>query len=361
MRFKKNLLKIKPYTPGKPIDEVKRELGLSKVIKLASNENPFPPSSKVLAAIKRASLDVNRYPDGGCFKLRAEVSKQLKIKKDQLIFGNGSDEIIVLALRAFAGPQDEVLIAKPTFLVYSIASKVLGAKVKEVPVKNFHYDLPLMKKAITKKTRVICIANPDNPLGTYIKSKDLEDFLKSVRKDILVLIDEAYFELAKAVDYPDSIKLLKKYKNILITRTFSKAYGLAGLRVGYGVGRSELIDVLNRVREPFNVNSIAQEAALACLKDKAYYRRVAKIIADEKEALYVKLSEMGLTYLKSETNFILIDVKNKNAVIAKKLLQKGVIVRNMQAWGLNNFIRITVGTTQENKKLINALKQVLGV
>lgn len=356
---KKNILTVKPYLPGKPIDEVKRELGLRDVIKLASNENPYGPSAKVYRAIVEAAKDVNRYPDGNCYYLRQELARQLDVMPNQLIFGNGSDEIIVLAARAFAGEGDEVVIARPSFLIYEIASRISGAAIKLVALKNFRYDLEGMKKAITKKTKIIFIGNPDNPAGTYVTQKQVEDFLKGIRRNILVFIDEAYFEFVKKDDYPDTIALLKRYKNIITTRTFSKMYGLAGLRVGYGMADSELISLLDRVREPFNINSLAQAAALACLRNKNYYRKLLKIINGQRKYLYRCFKDMGLPFVDSVTNFILLDVGRNSMDASQQLLKKGVIVRDMGFWGLDTYIRVTIGTPRENQKFVKVLKETL--
>ncbi len=326
---KKRILDIKPHQPGKPIEEVRRELGFKNVVKLASNESPYGPSAKVVKAIEKAARDINRYPEGSCFYLRQELAKHLRVPEDRLVFGNGSDEIIVLALRAFVNAGDEVIIARPSFLVYEIASRVEGAVVKSIPLKDFRYDLSGMLKAVTRKTKIIFIGNPDNPAGTYVTDKQLKSFLRNLRRDVLVLIDEAYYEYVSAGDYPDSIALLKSYKNVITTRTFSKMYGLAGLRIGYGIARREIVDILDRVREPFNVNSLAQAAAVACLKDQGYYRRMAKQIKQQKQYLYQQLSGMGLAFVKTAANFILIDVKVKSTKISRQLLRRGVIVRDM--------------------------------
>jgi histidinol-phosphate aminotransferase len=348
---------INPYVPGKPIEEVKRQLKLNSVIKLASNENPYPPSPKVIAAMGKAAREVNRYPDGGCFVLRQALTKHLKINENQLIFGNGSDEVIVLAVKAFVGKGDEVIIAKPSFLVYDIASRLAGAKVHEVPLKNFRYDLPAMKSKLNAHTKIVFIGNPDNPCGTFINTKEAEDFMKAVGKNTLVFFDEAYFEYVHAKDYPDTLKMMKKYPNLMVTRTFSKMYGLAGLRVGYGIASEGIIDILNRLREPFNVNSLAQAAAIAALADQAYYHRIAKDVETQRQYLYRSLKGLGLKYEISFTNFILIKVKQASQT-AQALLRKGVIVRDMTVWGLSDYIRVSIGTAQENKRFIKTLKEV---
>lgn len=355
----KHILDIQPYVPGKPIEEVQRQLGLKKVYKMASNENPFGPSPKALCSMRRSLKDLNRYPDANCFYLRQEIAKRLKVQANQLIFGNGSDEIIVLATRAFIQKGDEVVIAHPTFLIYDIASRINAARVVKVPLRNFRYDLSAMLSAITSKTKIIFIANPDNPTGTYVTKKEVENFVKAVPSDILIFLDEAYYEYAPKKDYPDSFSLMQRHKNVLFTRTFSKFYALAGLRIGYGVGDHSLIDILNRIREPFNVNSIAQEAALAALSDKKYYQSIFRKNEKEKKRLYEKLKKMGVFYVPSATNFILIDIKQKGSQVFQRLLQKGVIVRDMTGWGFDTFIRVTVGDRHQNDAFIKHLKEIL--
>ena len=353
------IYKIKPYIPGKPIDEVKREMGLKSVIKLASNENPYPPSSKVLAAVNKAAREINRYPDGGCFVLRRILAKKLNVDDDQLIFGNGSDEIIVLAVKAFAAKGDDVIIAKPSFLIYEIASTLSGARLHQVPLKDFRYDLEGMKAKINARTKIIFIGNPDNPAGTYISQRQTEDFLRSVPKSTLVFFDEAYFEFVQARDYPDTIALMKKYPNVITTRTFSKIYGLAGLRIGYGVASPEIIDILNRLREPFNVNSLAQAAAVAVLADEAHYRHIAREVQVQRQYLYRSFDRMDIAYEKSFTNFIVVNVGSDSSLIAQALLKKGVIIRDLAVWGLKGYIRVSIGSAAENKRFIKSLGEIL--
>ena len=353
------IYKIKPYVPGKPIDEVKREMGLKSVIKLASNENPYPPSPKVLAALNKASREINRYPDGGCFVLRRILAKKLNVDDDQLIFGNGSDEIIVLAVKAFAAKGDDVIIAKPSFLIYEIASTLSGARLHQVPLKDFRYDLEAMKAKVNLRTKIIFIGNPDNPAGTYISQRQTEDFLRSIPKSTLVFFDEAYFEYVQAKDYPDTLSLMKKFPNVMTTRTFSKIYGLAGLRIGYGVASPEIIDILNRLREPFNVNSLAQAAAVAVLADEAYYRNIAKEVQEQRQYLYRSFDRMDIAYEKSFTNFIVVNVGSDSSLIAQALLKKGVIIRDLAVWGLKGYIRVSIGSESENKRFIKTLGEIL--
>lgn len=354
------ILNVAPYQPGKPVDEVKRELGLKKAVKLASNENPFGPSADVLKAIAKAALDINRYPDGGCFYLRVALAQGLKVKKRQLIFGNGSDELIIMALRAFVEPGDEVIVSHPSFAVYAIGSKIAGAALKIIPMNNFRHDLTAMAKAVTRKTKMIFIDNPGNPSGGYVTDQEMRRFLTKIPKGVPVFLDEAYYEYAASKrDYARSLPLLKRYSNLIVARTFSKMYGLAGLRIGYGIASIEMIDILNRVREPFNVNAIAQAAAIACLKDKPYYQNALKVLNQQRRYLYKEFKAMGLNYIPSTTNFVLVDVKQNSKKISDALLHKGVIVRDMAPWGLKTFIRITIGQPKENQQCIAALKKIL--
>ncbi|MEE9500313.1 MAG: histidinol-phosphate transaminase [Candidatus Omnitrophota bacterium] len=356
---RKEILKVKPYTPGKPIEEVKRELGLKEVIKLASNENALPPAPAALRAAKRALLTVNRYPDGGCFYLKKALARRLAVRPENIIVGNGSDEIIILALRAFLKRGEEVVIAKPTFLIYELASRIAGAKIKFAPLKDFRYDIPGMARLISGKTKLIFIANPDNPTGTYVTKKEIDFLVSSAPTHTILYFDEAYFEFAKnRRDFPNTMKYIKN-KNIIITRSFSKIYSLAGLRIGYGIAKREIIDCLNRVREPFNVNSVAQAAAHVSLNDKSYIERTIKFVEKAKSFLYKELDSLGLKYIPSVTNFVLINTGKDSKKVYRKLLKRGVIVREMSPWKLTSFIRVTVGTMRENRKFIKALKDIL--
>ena len=359
-RANRNILKIKPYIPGKPIEEVKREFGLKSVIKLASNENPYGPSPKVLKAIAQEAKSLNRYPDGTCFALRQELSRRFKVGPEQLVFGCGSDETIVLALRAFVNEGDEVVMAKPSFLVYSIASTSVGATLREVPLKGLRYDLVAMKQAINQKTKIVFIGNPDNPSGQYPTKAEIAEFLDGFPEDVLVFFDEAYFEFAASQkDYADTLALLKTRKNIIVARTFSKIYGLAGLRIGYAIASSEVADLMNRAREPFNVTSLAQVAAIAAFKDGAYYKRILKELDRERSRVCRELEKMGVEVSQGATNFIQVKVPRDSREISLALLKKGVIIRDMSVWGLENYIRVTIGTPSENAKFLKALKDVL--
>jgi len=357
---KKHLLKIKTYKPGKPIEEVKRELGLKEAIKLASNENALPPSRRVLSSIIRTAGRLNRYPDSDCFYLKRELAKRFRLSPSNFIIGNGSDEIITFCVRTFLKKGEEVIIAKPTFLVYDIVSRVENARIRHVPLRDYRYDLDAMKRAVTKKTKIIFVANPDNPTGTYVTKAEVDRFMSGLRKDIVVFFDEAYYEFAKDLrNYPNTLKFLKNKRNVIITRSFSKIYSLAGLRIGYGIADKGMIEDMGKVREPFNVNSLAQEAAIASLKDDDFVLKTKRLTEEGKNFLYDQLDCMGIMYIPSATNFILLNIGKAAPKIYNRLLKKGIIVRNMQGWGLSDFLRVTVGTKIENKKFIKALEEVL--
>lgn len=350
--------RVMPYTPGKPIEEVKRELRLRRAIKLASNENPLGASPKALAAIREALPGLHRYPDSHAFYLTRALSRKLKVASDQIIVGNGSDELITLALRAFVDPGQEVITAKPTFLIYRIAAQIAAARLREIPLKNLRYDLVRMRQAVGPRTKIVFIANPDNPTGTYVTKTELARFFAGLPKRVIVFLDEAYAELADAKDYPDTRRYLKTHP-VIITRTFSKAYGLSGIRVGYGLGPRELIQAMHRVREPFNVNALAQAAARAALSDSAHLAATRRLLRREKPFLYRGLAKLGLKAVPSAANFILFRVGPRAGQVARGLLRRGIIVRDLRAWNLPNHLRVTVGLPSENRAFMKALKEEL--
>ena len=359
IKVDETLKKIRGYIPGKPVEELKRELRLKEVYKLASNEIPFPPLY-IKKVVEKELKNINRYPDGNCFYLREKIAKKFRIKENQIVFGNGSDEIVVLVLRSFIREKnDEVIVGFPTFLIYELQSKIHQAKVLRVPFKNYRYDLEGMLRAITKKTRIIFIANPDNPCGTYLSHKEIEKFLEKVPSEVIVFFDEAYYEFVEKRDFPKDLSFLKKRKNLIITRTFSKAYGLAGLRIGYAITSFPIAHILNKVREPFNINRVAQVAALAALENEEFLKMVRQYIKKEKEYLYQELKKMNLEFVESVTNFILINFKKDVDKLNQYLLKKGVIIRPLNNWGLKDFFRLTVGLHKENVKFIRELKNYL--
>ncbi len=357
---KANLARVNNYQPGKPIEEVEREYGVRNAVKMASNENALGPSPKALQAIRKNLGRIHRYPDGGCYYLRQKLAKRLKVSPENLVFGNGSDELLVFSVRALVGAGEEVIIADPTFLIYEIASQVENGKVVKVPMRDFQYDLAGMRQKINTKTRLIFIANPDNPVGTYRNKEDLLAFLKQVPREVVVVLDEAYFEFAQGrKGYPDSLEWLKWFDNLIITRTFSKAYGLSGLRIGYAVTSPSLAATLNKVREPFNVNLLAQEAALAALGDQQHLKRTLAMVAQGRVYLCRELKKMGVKIVDTVTNFILADLKRDAKGIYESLLREGVIVRPMGVWGLPTFIRVTIGKPKENQRFVKALEMSL--
>jgi len=328
------------------------------VIKLASNENPFGPSPKALEALKSAIFRVNRYPDDGCFYLRKKLTERLNVKGENLIFGNGSDELIILAIRAFIDKGEEAILAEPTYLLYRIAAKAAGVKLTLVPLKNMRYDLETMASRISGNTRIILISNPNNPTGTYVTRDEVESFVEKVPNDVLLFFDEAYYEFAEGEDYPNTMKYLDR-GNIITSRTFAKIYGLAGLRIGYAVADKEVADVINRIREPFNANLLAQEAALAALDDEEYARFVRRETDKGKKYLYEEFTRLGLGYVPSATNFILVKIGPRAEEVYQKLLRDGIIVRQMNAWKLNDYIRVTIGKEEENRFFIEKLETIL--
>lgn len=357
IKFRQDLYKVKPYTPGKPIEEVKRALRLDHVYKLASNEIPFLPAhvkKNIMAEFK----NINRYPESGCFYLRKMVARKLKVGEERIVFGNGSDELITLVIRALIDKDDEVVIAEPTFLIYEIQAAIQSAKIIKVPLKDLRYNLQAIAESVTGKTKVVFIANPDNPTGSYVTHKEVEQFLDRIPQDVLIFFDEAYYEFAPR-NFPRTSQFVQERSNIIFTRTFSKAFGLAGLRIGYGITTPEIAELLNKIREPFNINRLAQAAALAALENKKFLEKVVAYNFTEKEYLYRELASLDVSFIKSATNFILIDFKRDTGAFCNYLLKKGVIIREMKGWGLTNFFRVTVGRHNENALFIKHLKSYL--
>jgi len=347
-----------PYEPGKPIEEVEREFGISGSAKLASNENPLGPSPRALAALRERLPELHLYPDGDCFYLKRALAQKLDVEPDCLLFGNGSNEIIELAVRTFMRPGDEAVMAEQAFVVYELIVQAVGGKRKTVPLKNFTHDLAAIADAVTPQTRLVFLANPNNPTGTIYRRRDWETFLERISPDILVIVDEAYFEYVVATDYPNSLDYHIQHPAILTLRTFSKLYGLAGLRIGYGIGAKDVIALMQRVRQPFNVNAPAQWAALAALSDSEHVQRSLETNQQGMKYLQAEFVRLGLSYVPSEANFILVRLGNGSAVF-QRLLEQGVIVRPMVGYKFPDHIRVTVGTMAQNQKLIGALERFI--
>lgn len=355
--IRRDIDKIVAYVPGKPIEEVQRELGVKDVIKLASNENPLGPSPKAVAAIKKALGNLHRYPEGSCFYLRRKLAKILGVKETNLIFGNGSDELIDVILKTLVGPDAQIVTADVTFVEYMISGSINGFNVVCVPLKDFTFDLEAIKKAITPNTKAIFIANPNNPTGTYVHAAAVDAFLNSIPDHILVVFDEAYTEYVDAKDFPKTLGYLNK-KNVAILRTFSKIYGLAGLRIGYMIASDDFIACCERVRQPFNVNALAQVAGLAALDDKAFVSRSVRTNRREKTSLYRALKRLDIWFKESQTNFIFVKMNATLKDVFPRLLKKGVIIRDMRMYKDAAYARITVGTQKENARLIRALQDM---
>ncbi|PHS25380.1 MAG: histidinol-phosphate transaminase [Methylophaga sp.] len=349
--------KLQPYVPGKPIEELERELGISNIVKLASNENPLGPSEKVLAVIANTAKQVTRYPDGNGFVLKAALAEKYKLDTAQITLGNGSNDVLELIARAFVTAADEVLFSQYAFAVYPLVTQAIGAKAVIAPSHNYGHDLQAMSTLISEKTKLIFIANPNNPTGTYLEAEELEAFIAQVASTTLVVLDEAYVEYNE--QDVDSIDWLAKYPNLIITRTFSKAYGLAGLRVGYALSHPEVADLLNRIRQPFNVNALALAAATVALQDKAYITKTKQLNNDGMQQLIVGFNALNLNYIPSKGNFITVDVQKSGDKVFNDLLQQGVIVRPVTNYGLPKHIRVSIGLAAENQRFIDTLSEVL--
>ncbi|WXJ83782.1 Histidinol-phosphate aminotransferase [Moorella thermoacetica] len=354
------ILSIKPYVPGKPIEEVQRELGVKDVIKLASNENPLGPSPDAVQALQEASDRIFLYPDGNCYYLKEALAAKLGVKQENLIIGNGTDEILKMLAETYINPGDEIVVADPTFSEYEFAAQVMGGRAIKVPTRNFRHDLAAMAAAITPRTRLVFVCNPNNPTGTIVGQAALDGFLKQVPPSVVVVLDEAYSDYVTAEHYPNSLAYVRAGRaNVIILRTFSKIYGLAGLRVGYGVAVPEIIRDLNRVREPFNVNLLAQVAAVAALKDEAHVGKSREVNSEGKDYLYSQFESLGLKYVPTEANFIFVDIQRDSREVFRQLLQKGVIVRTGDIFGYDTFLRVTIGTRRQNETFIRALREIL--
>lgn len=348
---------LRPYEAGKPIEELSRELGIENAVKLASNENPLGPSPKALSALRGAVSNLHRYPDASAFRLREALSGHLGVPMTEIIQGNGSNEILELAVRTFTTPADHIVFADPAFVVYQLAAMAHGVPFTAVQLRDDVHDLEAIAAAVTPKTRLVFVANPNNPTGTYVTRSAMEQFLRAVPPDVVVAVDEAYFEYADAADYPNCLELRGLRERLIVLRTFSKIYGLAALRVGYAVAPAEMVDYMNRVRAPFNVSTPGQAAALAALSDVEH---VAKSVSQnrlERARVTTALAGMGLRVAPSQANFVYVDTGRPARPIYDQLLLRGVIVRPFGA--LPSSLRVTVGTAPENDRFLGALRQVL--
>lgn len=347
---------LSPYVPGKPIEELQRELGLTRVIKLASNENPLGPSPKAVAALAGANETLHRYPDGSAYRLRQAIADRWKVAREQVILGNGSDEILGLLARTFLAPGDEAVMADHTFVIYRMEVTAAHGKPVVVPLVNWTHDLEAMVCAISPRTRLLFVCNPNNPTGTMVSAEAVGRLMARVPHEVIVVFDEAYFEYVRDPQFPDTIAYVREGRNAVVLRTFSKIYGLAGLRVGYGITTPEINDFLDRVRPPFNANSLAQRAALAALGDDDHVAKSRAVNAAGMEQVGNGLRALGLTVIPSEANFLFFDVKRDGRQVFESLLREGVIVRHIDG----TMLRVTIGQSDENIAFLQALEKVLG-
>jgi histidinol-phosphate aminotransferase len=350
-----DIASLSPYVPGKPIEELQRELGLPRVIKLASNENPLGSSPKALAALNGGISTLHRYPDGGAIRLREALADRWKVTPDQVVLGNGSDEILGLLARTFLAPGDEAVMADQTFVIYKMEVTAAHGKPIIVPLKQWRHDLQAMADAITDRTRLLLVCNPNNPTGTMVSAAEVERLLARVPDHVVVVFDEAYFEYVRSEQFPDSMSYVTQGRNVIVLRTFSKIYGLAGLRIGYGVATAEIVNFLNRIRPPFNANSLAQRAALAALGDDEHVAQSRAVNGAGMAQMVTGLASIGFEPIPSEANFVYVDIGRDGRAVFEALLREGIIVRHIEG----SRVRVTIGLEEENREFLAAFKRVI--
>ncbi len=359
LRLPPHILAIDPYVPGKPIEELERELGIRDSVKLASNENPLGPSPRAIAAIRAAIDHLHRYPDGAGHDLIAALAAHLNCDPSNIVMGNGSDDIIALLANALLTPGDRAVMPRPSFLMYEIAVRTVGAEPVFVPLKNLSIDLDAILRAVDDRTRLVFLCNPNNPTGTIIGQQAFERFLTALPPAVVVVVDEAYIEFVRDPQCLQSLPMAAGERPVVTLRTFSKLYGLAGLRVGYGVMPAWLVQGLNRIRQPFNVNVLAQIGARAALNDQEFVKTTLALVHSGLDYLYAELGAMALTYFPTQSNFLMIDTGRDAQAVFEAMLRKGVIVRSMRGYGFPNYVRVNVGTPDENRRFIEALRVVI--
>jgi histidinol-phosphate aminotransferase len=363
MKVPPEIASLIPYQPGKPISETQREYGLKNVIKLASNESPLGPPAKVIAAIQRAIPELHRYPDGACFEMRQALSKYFGVPADWLIFGNGSDELVDMMVQIYVRPGEAVLTSAGAFSAYEISAKSVCARAIHTPLtSDLRFDLRAMATALKNdpSIRMVFLPNPNNPTGTYFTAREFDEFMAVAGAlDIFVVLDEAYVEFVRAKDYPNGREYQKRFPNVLLLRTMSKVFGMAGSRVGILIAPPEICGVINRVRKPFNINSLAQVAAVAAVSDTEYIDRLRQVTWDGLDYFYAELAKMGLEYCPSQGNFVMFDTGRDAGTVYESLLREGVILRPVKGYGFPHHLRMSVGLPEENKSAIAALRKVL--
>ena len=352
---------LTPYPPGKPLEELEREMGISGAVKLASNENPLGPSPKAMEAVRRALPNLHRYPDGRGYYLKEALAAGLGVRMDQIVIGNGSNEIIELAVRTFLRPGTRAVFSDPTFLVYSKVVQGADGMVSRVPLKNYRHDLSGLVKAADDATRLVFLDNPNNPTGTLVPASDLKRFINDLPARAVLVLDEAYVDFVRQGDLPDPREIIEGDRPVIFLRTFSKVYGLAGLRVGFGLAHSEIVDYLDRVRQPFNVNTLGQVGALAALDDEEFFRKTRETTWRGLDRLTDALRQMGLEVFPTQTNFMMIRLDRPASEVADRMLREGVIIRSLASYGMPDTIRINAGLPEENERFLAALKKVLEI
>lgn len=352
---------LKPYVPGKPIEDVKRELGLDDIIKMASNENPLGSSPKAIEAVEKNVRNMHLYPDANCFNLKTRLAAVTGIAADGILIGNGSDELLMLLAATLLNRGDQIIFAQPSFSEYEFTAKIMGGECIEVPLIDFTHDLDSLSAAITDRTKIVYICNPNNPTGTIVGAAAIERFMEKVPDDVLVVFDEAYGEYVESPDFASGLQYVQAGRNAMVLRTFSKIYGLAALRVGYALTLPEIAQVVEMITEPFNVNMLAQVAALAAIDDTHHVQSSRDANSAGKKYLYNELEKMGVYYVPTEANFIFLDTGKNSQEVFKAMLQMGIIIRTGDIFGHPNFIRVTIGTQVENERFIKALQQVLAI
>lgn len=356
---RKGILKIESYIPGKSIEEVQKEFGAKRWIKLASNENLLGPSPKAMAAIRKELPTIYLYPEGPCTVLRKALAERFAISEGMVVISNGADNLILMIANAFVDEEDEVVMADPTFPVYTNVTQIMGGKPIKVKLKDFTHDLDTMLKKVNRKTKLVFICNPNNPTGTTVSLESFNYFLSHLPKHVIVVLDEAYGDFVEDAFYPNGLDYIREKRQIIVLRTFSKVYGLAGLRIGYALGKEDLVNCLYQVRDPFPVHRLAQVAAVAALNDEDHAVKSIQLVYEGKRYLYKELDRMGLLYVPSQANFIFIDFEKDSGEIFQALLREGIIIRPGKIWGYSTFARVTIGRMEDNRRFIKALKKVL--
>jgi histidinol-phosphate aminotransferase len=355
---RKGILKIVSYVPGRSIEEVQKEIGTKRWIKLASNENMLGPSPKAVEAVRKELPNIYQYPEGPCTVLREALARKFSLTEKRVILSNGADNLILMIANAFVNEGDEVVMADPTFPVYTNATQIMGGKPIKIKLKDFTHDLDAMLKKVNRRTKLVFVCNPNNPTGTIISQDSFNHFLSKLPKRIIVVLDEAYGDFVEDPFYPNGLDYIKDERPILLLRTFSKVYGLAGLRIGYALGGEDLVNCLYQVRDPFPVNRLAQVAAAAALNDRDHAVKSIQLVYEGKRYLYKELDKMGLSYVPSEANFIFIDFDKDSEWVFQALLKEGIIIRPGKMWGYPTCARVTIGRMEDNQRFIEALQRI---